>query len=430
MMKFRIYPIIILAIFLLAIFLPKTYKEIFSSKIDRQRVVYSPVEKDFIKISSFSQKNKKTIYTNLDGTKEYSLDEYKSKLPFRYYYDLLKTNNFPEEFMIYSQNINSIKSEKSFIKIKPTFFELKGVNLYPLFESKPKYSGLSLPDDLFRLDENGITFIISATNKIDEEKTKFYNELFLQKGASFPLKELYGTPSTNKAFDEGYFISDAKNQLFHLKLIEGTPHLNKIDLKGIDLKFALIKEDTRKEYYGVLVDKNSDLYLMMYDDYELVKLPIDSYDYNTKDFKITTTPINRIIEIVHIDEPKNMKITKTYVTNLDYEIIKENSFEFVYKGSAAYESIKSLLFPFRLVITNAQSAYYNFEIRDLSKSAFIINLLLALCLLIYVKLSKREILYHFPQAILLALGGIYSLISLILFNKLLEEKPYMKKGKK
>lgn len=418
MKKLKIYPIMIVAIFLLSIFLPKAYKDIFGTRVDKQRVVYSPVQKDFIKITVLGGKERKVIYSNLEGDKVYSLDEYKSMQPFKYYYDLLKTKNFPEEFISYSQDIGSIRREKSFLKINPNFINTKIVNLYPLFESNPKYAGLSLPDDLFSLDDKGITFINTKINKIDENKTRFYNELFKKKGASFPLVDAYGTPSTQKPFDEGYFIKDSQNQLFHLKQIDGEAVLNKIDLASIDLRFVLIKEDNRKEYYGVVIDKNSDIYLMMYDDYELVKLPIDSYDYKTDEFKISTTPINRIITITSIDEAENKKTTKTYITNLDYELIKENEFDYIYKGSESYENIKSAIFPFRLSITKGNRGYYGFEIRDVSKNAFIVNLLLVFGFLIFVKISKRKIQEHFIQTAFIALGGVYSLIVLTLFGKL------------
>lgn len=422
MSNLRAYPIIILAIFLLSILFPKMYKDIFSSRIDKQRVVYSPVEEDFIKITTLAGKERKVIYSNITETKKYSLDEYKAKLPFTYYYDLLRTNNFPQEFISYGQNINAIRKEKSFLKLNPKYINTKVVNLYPLFESNPKYSSLTLPDELFRLDKAGITFINTSKNEINKEKSKLYNKLFLQEGAVFPLKDAYGTPSIQKPFDEGYFIKDSKNQLFHLKQVDGKASLNKVDLKGIDLVFALIKEDTRKEYYGLLIDKNSNLYLMMYDDYELVKLPINTYNYKVHEFKIKTTLINRIITITSINESKNTKLTKTYVTNLDYELIKENSFEYTFKGSALYENTKELLFPFRLAITKEDKAYYSFEIRDFSKKAFIINILLAFCFLIYVKMSKRELKKHLIQTIFIAIAGIYSLIVLLLFEKLVKNK--------
>ncbi|MCV6608147.1 MAG: DUF4857 domain-containing protein [Campylobacterales bacterium] len=398
------------------------YKDIFSTRIDREWVYYSPVEKDFIKKTALGGKERKIIYSNLDGTKEYTLDQFKSKFPFRYYYDLLKTDNFPKEFISYSFDLNAIKREKSFLKIKPSFINTKVVNLYPLFESNPKYSGLSLPEDLFRLDKDGITFITTKTNSVDKKKSEAYNKLFLEKGAVFPLKEAYGTPSTQKPFDIGYFISDNKNQLFHLIQVDGKPLLNRVDLNGIDFKFALIKEDVRKEYYGVIIDQKSQLYLMMDDDYELVKLPIDTYDYKTKEFKISTTPINRIINITSFDEARDTKVVDTYITNLDYELLKKKTFQFLYKGSTIYETIKELVLPFRTVVFLGNSGHYQIEVRDVHIKALYLNILLGFALILFVKLTKRDINTHLIPFGLLVVGGIYSLITLVLFNKLISTK--------
>lgn len=191
MKKYRIYPIIILAILLLSIYLPNIYKDMFASRIDNTRIHYSVVDEDFIKMTVKRGQKREVIYSNLKGTKTFTQDEYKAKLPFIYYSDLLKTNNFPKKFINYGRDPRIIAMEKSYIKLKPSMINTKLVNLYPLLESKPKYSRLQLPKDLFKLDENGITFIISASNSIDKEKTKLYNSIFLEQGAVFPLKETF-----------------------------------------------------------------------------------------------------------------------------------------------------------------------------------------------------------------------------------------------
>jgi len=418
----RIYPIIIAGILLLAVFLPNIYKDIFASRISTAKIYYSPVDEDFIKMSVTKGKNRKVVYSNLDGSKEFSQDEYKAKLPFIFFNDLIKIDKFPAKFAAFSQDFRVVKREKGYLKIKPSMINTKVVNLYPLFEAKPKYSSLKLPKDLFRLGKNGITFVIASENKIDEGKSKLYSKKFEELGAVFPLKDAFGTPTTRKPFDEGYFVTDSKDQLFHMKQIENKPVIKKVETNGIKIKYVLNKEDPRKEYYGLIVDNQSNLYLLMYDDYELLKLPIENFDYKTQTFRMFTNPINRVITIEYKDYEKQEQITKTIVTNLDYEIKKENLYTYSIKQSNIYESAKALIFPYKIYLVSGQESYISYEIRDISKTAFIVNILLALGLLIYVKLTKREIKKHIIPATLVTLGGIYSIIVLILFNKLLELK--------
>ena len=421
MRSLRIYPIILVGILLLAIFLPNLYKDIFAKRINTSKVYYSPVDKDFIKMTTVKGKERKVIYSNLDGSEEFTQDEYKAKLPFIFYNDLVKIDKFPKEFMAYAQNPRVIRLEKSYLKVKPSMITSKVVNLTPLFESKPKYSSLKLPDDLFRLDENGISFIKSDSNTVDEKKSKLYSNKLLELGAVFPLKDAYGTPTTRKPFDEGYFITDSKSQLFHVKQVENQAVINKVETNGINIKFVLNKEDARKEYYGLIVDDKSNIYLLMYDDYELLKLPIKDFDYKTQNFRMFTNPISRIITIEYKDYETQEQVIKSYVTNLDYEIQKENVHKYSLKQSDIYETVKATIFPYKIYLVNGEEGYISYDIRDISMKSFVIYFILALLYLLFVKISKRELSSHIIPAILIALTGIYAIVVLILFNKFLTQ---------
>ena len=75
---------------------------------------------------------------------------------------------------------------------------------------------LEMPGDLFRLKDN-IEFIDPETNTVKEEKSNLFMKVFIQKGFKFPAKRVAGNPSTRKAYDEGYFIIDSNDKIFHLK---------------------------------------------------------------------------------------------------------------------------------------------------------------------------------------------------------------------
>lgn len=428
MKKLRVYTIIIVGIFLLSFYMPPLYKKIFASRIEYVKVTYSPVTRDFIKKTVLSGKNRKVIYSNLDSSKVYTIDEYKSLLPFIYYYDLVKTNNFPKGFDLYAQDISKIKREKSYLILKPEVIQTKVVNLYPLFESLPKYSSLSLPSDLFSLNEKGITFINSKTNQIDSKKSKVYRNIFLQKGAVFPLKEAYGTPSTQKPFDEGYFITDNKNHLFHLKLINNKVLLNKIKLGNIIPKFLNIKEDPRREYYGYILDQNDSIHLLMYDNYKLKQLDIKDYDSKKHKIKLFTSPLNRIITLSSIDETKNQKVTKKYVMDLNYKILKENTSYISLNSTDFYETSKKILLPFKLVLKKSEYDYFYFKIVEISTLSLILSFILTLCYILYIKMINISIKQNLPQIILLSISGLYALIILLIFNKIYTKKQNFKEN--
>lgn len=416
MKKYRIYSMIVLFALLMSIALPSYYKKIFGKRIQYMSIEYSPIDEDFIKFTLTKDKN--ILYSNIDNTKTYTYEEYKQKLPFTYYYDLITNDKFPEKFIAYGQNIQAIKSEKSFLRLRTSSIAAKRVQLFPLIESKPKGSSLKYPKDLFRLSQKGISFIKSEQLKIDINKSKEYNDILLSLGATFPLKRAFGNPSLMKPFDEGYFITDAKDRLFHVKRVQNKAQINSVATNGIKFKYISNIENNRKEYYGIALDVNNNLYLLMYDNYEFVKLPIDDYDYKQDSLEMTTTPINRIITFSRIDPKTKQKVIKHYVTNLDYELVKSNEYRYSVERSKLYEQIRSILFGFELSISDVQTYYANFKINNISKIAFIISIILSLLYIIYMKLRNELSKEHIVQAILIAIGGLYSILALMLFDKL------------
>lgn len=421
MRKLKLLPLIITGILLFALFLPKLYKEIFASRVDKTLVYYSPIEEDFIKRTIKSGNKREIIYSNMDESQKYKHEEFKTKLPFFYAFDLLKIEKFPQKYAAYATDPMQIRKETGFLRLASKDINKEYVNLHILFESKPKYSSLEFPKEVFKIGGNGVVLSNSSTNEILKEKSESYNKKLLALGATFPLKQAYGNPTTRKPFDEGYFITDSKNNLFHIKQIKGEAFVKKVETNGIKIKYINHKEDSRKEYYALVVDENHQLYFMMYETYDFIKLPIDDYNYKTHDFRMFASPINRIFTVEYLKDDK--KIINTYVTNLDYELEKQNKYTQSQKQDFAYENIKNLLFPFTLKIFDYKESYISFELVDINKLAFLFNILIAFAYLIYIRKTKKAIKEHLVQSVLISLSGIYALLVLFSLDKL-------KKGKK
>ena len=276
--------------------------------------------------------------------------------------------------------------------------------------------------DLFSLDEKGISFIISSTNLFDEEKSERFSKKFISAGAEFPLKKAYGNPTTRKAFDEGYFVTDSKNRLFHLKMIDGDPFVKKVDMKGLDIKYILIKENSKREFYGLVVSKDSSVYMLMYDDYKLVKLPVTGYDYNSMNFNFYANPEYRVVTLEYTDSKIQEKSIKTTVMDLDYEKVDENIFTYSLKGDHIYELVKEYLFPFELSIVDSKNYFAYVDLKKVNLAGVVLSLITALCYLLYIKISRREPKEHMFPFILIGVFGIYGIISLLLFGRLLGNK--------
>lgn len=418
MKKYGFYPIIILFIISLSVFMPKYYKKIFATRTQHVTVAYSPVDQDFIKTTH--TKDRKTLYSSMDESKMYSMEQYEEKLPFAYYYYLVKSNRFPKEIPSFMPETTRVYVEYSYFH--PMHVHKKRVNIFPLFESKPDRYGLKNPKDVFGFGKDGLVFIDSNTLKINVNKNKTYNDILLKQGAVFPIKKAYGNSTTLKTFDEGYFMVDAKDQLFHVKRADDKPVIHKIDTKNMKTKYMLVKETLRKEIYGIIVDTNDNIYVLMYG-YKLIKLPIDSYNSTLESFNLKATPTNRIATLSHTNTQTKQNIIKTYVMDTDYKLINKNKYTYSATHTKIYEIAKDILFTFQTDITLQKKYYGVFEITRLSKSGLIVSFVLSILYLLFIAIRKKySIKDHLVQAILICFGGLYSIIALFLFDKLLVKK--------
>lgn len=354
------------------------------------------------------------LYSNINESKVFDFDTYCAKLPFYFYQNTIKLNIVPEKFKHHFKDLKKLSSEIKRIKIKPSHVTQKEVLLYPLFESNPKYSSLSMPDDLFGFDKNGLVFTIASSNLVNKEKSKIYNDIFKQQGAVFPFKKAFGNPTTRKAFDEGYFLLDSKKQVFHLKQINNKPYIKKLSLNNINTKYIIIQENIKKEYYGLLISDKNEVFLLTYDNYKLIKFDIN-YKYDEDIFLFQTTPINRIISIEKLKD--KIKTYKTYVYDLNYKLIKQNSLDVSLKTNLLYENIQEWIFPYKIILIKTKKPYAFFKFSEFNYKSFLLYFIIGLIYFIKrkdKKLNKANIIKFF----MIIFGGIYAIISLFAFKKI------------
>ena len=151
MKNLKIYPIIILISLVAAIYFPVIYKDMLGKRGDYHRINYSPLSEEFVKFSILKGEDRKIVYSDIGGIKDYTKDEYMAHLPFLYFFDLLKIGEFPKEFSVYSDQGRLVRREKIMLRMKPEEVNEKYINLKPLFESNPKYNSLQMSKRSFQL---------------------------------------------------------------------------------------------------------------------------------------------------------------------------------------------------------------------------------------------------------------------------------------
>ena len=114
MKKLRVYPIVIMCILLLAIYLPNFYINGFSKRIDEVKIHYSELDDNFIKRTIQKGRKREIVNTSFDDSKKISENDFFIKLPFTYYRYLIKKGLFPNKYMAYAQTPSLIYKEESF----------------------------------------------------------------------------------------------------------------------------------------------------------------------------------------------------------------------------------------------------------------------------------------------------------------------------
>lgn len=170
-----------------------------------------------------------------------------------------------------------------------------------------------------------------------------------KKGFAFPAMAIAGNPTTRKDYDNGYLLIDRNHRVFRLMMVRGRPFVRDT---GIDPEIGMVQgfvtEFPGRQYIGYLTDRNSQLYVLT-SDYELIRMPVGSFDPKTESLMIVGNLFNRTVRIGGDDSVRWYGLRaddRTLVTQ------REVSFP-----PSAAQKIAGWLFPFRLSFTSSDDGY-------------------------------------------------------------------------
>lgn len=241
--------------------------------------MYSSVLGDFI--INHTDENKQIIRKDTKGN-VYTQQQVDSLLPAMYVRQLTADERFPDTICGVAVSPKDIQQTNFTFKSSPSDINAHKSGIYFLMESMSKRVDLKMPDDAFRFTNDRIEFIRMASNSIDEEKSKLFTEMLLQKGFVFPAIYASGNPTARKDYDEGYLVLDANHKVYHLKCTKGRPYVKAIDVpNGVQPNYLFITEFRGKQSLGYMVDSECKFYVIESDG-TVVKSDIPHFD-PTKD---------------------------------------------------------------------------------------------------------------------------------------------------
>lgn len=250
----NIYLAIITA--LLAIWLlPRLWYIITAKSYSTPFTLYSCIAEDFVSLEDRSGKD--FIFKDSQN-REYG----DSVLPFFYYRVLSSRHNAPETINGKQYTGEQIEAGNIFFSTSPKEVNIPEINVHMLLESDPPRLELEDPEYALVTRKDGVRIIEMATNRSAMALEQAFNVALDSAGFRFPARIISGNPSTRKAYDEGYMLTDADGQLFHLKLADGKPFVESIPTGGLELKHIFITENENRASLAYLFDGDGRFYVL------------------------------------------------------------------------------------------------------------------------------------------------------------------------
>lgn len=241
---------------LLAIWLlPRLYYIITAESYSTPFTLYSCIAHDFVSLEDHSGKD--YIFQDTEG-RMYG----DSVLPFFYYRVLSSRNKTPEYINGHEITGEEIERNNIIFSSSPKDVNSTTANVYMLLESCPPRLELEDAEYAFVTRKNGFKIVRISENKSDKKLEAAFNASLDSAGFHHPAALVCGNPSTRKAYDEGYLLTDASGNLFHIKLMEGKPYVEQIPVNGLSIKNIFITENENRTTLAYLVDLENRFYIL------------------------------------------------------------------------------------------------------------------------------------------------------------------------
>lgn len=398
--------ILLLVILVASVTLPHYYRLSFGERVFKPLINYSPVIKDFL---VFENRNSKYKWFDSKGV-EYSRNESDVLLPFSNYRLLLAKGKMPDSLQGVKINIDTMRLNNQFMRLRPREINAPGIKMFPLFESKPRRLKLIMPSNYVRITKR-MEFIEAKTNTLNTDLTDSFTSALQEQGFTFPAVKHFGNPTLRKAFDEGYFVVDAAGKLFHIKKIRGKAYCQYITLpEAFKLRHMIVYENNLREFYGLIINENNEVFLLLYDQYKIQKLPIENYDALKDQLIFRGDLFYRLVTVV-----KERKIF-SFVMDRSYKPLDYYEREIPANYSKLAKTMYNYLFPFTITFNTSTSYYVDFYFSGYAFAALYFNLLLMLILFSFKRYRSKTAIKKWYDFAIVLMTGIYGFIAVLVYE--------------
>lgn len=345
-----------------------------------------------------------------DKGEEFTREEFEQKLPLLNIRQLMISQTLPDTIKGVEMDPKVVSSARSFFRYKPRQMNSPKPGLYPMFESESGRASLTMPEDYFRINSR-LEFITAAGNEIDEPKTALFTKAVQQAGFKFPAKMIEGLPTTRKSCDEGYFVVDAADQVFHLKMVKGQPYVKKVTIpKGLTFKHIACVDFRNKQYYCYLIGHDNNIFIITQDDYDLERLPVEGFNPENQEMRIYCDLFNYNVIFLAEDFIK--------VTVLDDNMEKVDEYLKTWTKRALRPEGKAFgyLFLAQLNLLDKYNTFINFYVHPTKGfNWMILHVLLVISQFLIIRKRKADPKNHIIDFGIVLVTGLFGFLAVNIF---------------
>jgi hypothetical protein len=166
-----------------------------------------------------------------------------------------------------------------------------------------------------------------------------------------------------------------------------------------------IAETSLREYYGFVIAEDNTVSLISYDNYRLIRLPLERYDHRTCALFFGGDLFFRTLTV------QGDGWLETIVTDRAYTVKARYSESWPTRVEATAGHVSSALFPFAIHLEDGDSPFVNLYASAGSLHALWVILVSVIALLISLRVRRRQVRGHVADIVLVALSGIFGLLA-------------------
>lgn len=407
MNKISRYILVFITILAAAVALPELYWLAFEKPINAPFTMYSSQEHDFFMIK---REQGETVRVDRKGN-EYTRDEFEQKLPMFFSRQLAMNATLPDSLNGVAMDLHEINRARSTFRFRARDMQTPTPELYPLFESESGRANLEMPTDFFRITHR-MEFLDAATNKIDERKSQMFTTVLNNRDFNYPATMIAGIPTTRKSCDEGYFVVDSKDMMYHVKMIKGEPYVRKVEVPdGLTFKHISCVDFSDKKYYAYLVSEDDGLYILTQDVYEFIRWPFDALQPETDELRIYGNLFNYTVITRRPGYQKAMAL------DTEYNKVDEFTETWPVRAESKQGKIASFIFPAEMRLSVPTTNYIDFYGERTKKFNWVfLNLLLVVAQIVIIRRSKLKMQKNIIDLVIVGITGIYGFIAVNFFQ--------------